>query len=192
MDVQIDNGGRGRIEPSLSRFLEAAALSMRRLVPRPPGRASRAPALGEAGTRESLPNKRLNGGHILSHGGACGGALRATTNGKNPAGKVGTEPAGVPSGAALHRRERQERDASLRRERSRRQVYSEPCSGHVEQRRREVDNKRKEARQAGEGRRAPELPPRPGRCGVARARRNLRSKRLNGGCILGHRPRCHR
>ena len=31
-----------------------------------------------------------------------------------------------------------------------------------------------------------ELPPRPGRCGVARARRNLWSKRLNGGHILGH------
>jgi hypothetical protein len=28
--------------------------------------------------------------------------------------------------------------------------------------------------------------PRSGRCGVAGARRNLQSKRLNGGCILGH------
>ena len=29
--------------------------------------------------------------------------------GKNPAGKVGAEPAGFPSGAAHHRRERQDR-----------------------------------------------------------------------------------
>jgi hypothetical protein len=34
--------------------------------------------------------------------------------------------------------------------------------------------------------------PRSGRCGIARARRNLSSKRLNGGCILGHRRRCDR
>ena len=44
-----------------------------RLVPRPPGRAARAPALGEAGARDSLPNKRLNSGCILSQGGVSGG-----------------------------------------------------------------------------------------------------------------------